>query len=222
MSQATRILLALIAGLLIGIAAAAFDPARAVAATALTQPIGLAWLHGLQMVIVPLIMGLLVTGVGAAANAARAGRIALRSVISFVVILWTTTFMSALVMPLLLDLWPLPEKWSHALRLAPLLFVRPGELRTAEWSEIDLDAATWRVPAAKMKMARNIQRERRRSSFARSANALIDLGFLIRRGEYQPPARGTLCRDRRSVAFSNPGTRPKVIKNQITHWNLVQ
>lgn len=118
MSQATRILLALIAGLLIGIAAAAFDPARAVAATAVSQPIGLAWLHGLQMVIVPLIMGLLVTGVGAAANAARAGRIALRSVISFVVILWTTTFMSALVMPLLLDLWPLPEKWSHALRLA--------------------------------------------------------------------------------------------------------
>ena len=45
----------------------------------MTQPIGLAWLHGLQMVIVPLIMGLLVTGVGATANAARAGRIALRA-----------------------------------------------------------------------------------------------------------------------------------------------
>jgi len=39
-----------------------------------------------------------------------------------------------------------------ALRLAPLLFVRPGELRHAEWSEIDLDAAIWRIPAGKMKM----------------------------------------------------------------------
>ena len=39
-----------------------------------------------------------------------------------------------------------------ALRLAPLLFVRPGELRRAEWAEIDLDAAEWRIPAAKMKM----------------------------------------------------------------------
>ncbi|MDE2270774.1 MAG: tyrosine-type recombinase/integrase [Xanthomonadaceae bacterium] len=39
-----------------------------------------------------------------------------------------------------------------ALRLAPLLFVRPGELRHAEWSEIDLDAAVWRIPAGKMKM----------------------------------------------------------------------
>jgi integrase len=39
-----------------------------------------------------------------------------------------------------------------ALSLAPLVFVRPGNLRHAEWSEIDLDAATWRIPAEKMKM----------------------------------------------------------------------
>jgi len=38
-----------------------------------------------------------------------------------------------------------------ALRLAPLVFVRPGELRHAEWSEIDLDHAEWRIPAEKMK-----------------------------------------------------------------------
>lgn len=38
-----------------------------------------------------------------------------------------------------------------ALRLSPLVFVRPGELRRAEWAEIDLDAAVWRIPAAKMK-----------------------------------------------------------------------
>lgn len=38
-----------------------------------------------------------------------------------------------------------------ALRLAPLTFVRPGELRHAEWSEIDLNAAEWRLPAGKMK-----------------------------------------------------------------------
>jgi len=39
-----------------------------------------------------------------------------------------------------------------ALQLAPLTFVRPGELRHAEWTEIDLDAAEWRIPGAKMKM----------------------------------------------------------------------
>lgn len=39
-----------------------------------------------------------------------------------------------------------------ALRLAPMLFVRPGELRQAEWSEFDLEAAEWRIPADRMKM----------------------------------------------------------------------
>lgn len=39
-----------------------------------------------------------------------------------------------------------------ALQLAPLVFVRPGELRCAEWIEFDFDAALWRIPAARMKM----------------------------------------------------------------------
>lgn len=39
-----------------------------------------------------------------------------------------------------------------ALKLAPLLFVRPGELRKAEWCELDFAAAEWRIPAARMKM----------------------------------------------------------------------
>ncbi|MCU7808554.1 MAG: tyrosine-type recombinase/integrase [Candidatus Thiodiazotropha sp. (ex Semelilucina semeliformis)] len=39
-----------------------------------------------------------------------------------------------------------------ALQLASLTFVRPGELRHAEWSEINLDKAEWRIPAEKMKM----------------------------------------------------------------------
>jgi integrase len=38
------------------------------------------------------------------------------------------------------------------LRLAPLTFVRPGELRRAEWTEINLDKAEWRIPAERMKM----------------------------------------------------------------------
>ena len=39
-----------------------------------------------------------------------------------------------------------------ALRLAPLVFVRPGELRRAQWPEINLDKAEWRIPAERMKM----------------------------------------------------------------------
>lgn len=40
---------------------------------------------------------------------------------------------------------------AYALRLAPLVFVRPGELRGAEWSELDLDQALWRIPSQRVK-----------------------------------------------------------------------
>lgn len=39
-----------------------------------------------------------------------------------------------------------------ALKLAPLVFVRPGELRKAEWQELNLEAQEWRIPAVRMKM----------------------------------------------------------------------
>lgn len=39
-----------------------------------------------------------------------------------------------------------------ALQLAPLVYVRPGELRHAEWEEIDFDKSEWRIPSHKMKM----------------------------------------------------------------------
>jgi integrase len=39
-----------------------------------------------------------------------------------------------------------------ALKLAPLVFVRPGELRNAEWSDFSMNDAEWRIPAVKMKM----------------------------------------------------------------------
>ena len=39
-----------------------------------------------------------------------------------------------------------------ALQLAPLVFVRPGELRRAEWTEFKLDEREWRIPSERMKM----------------------------------------------------------------------
>jgi len=41
-----------------------------------------------------------------------------------------------------------------AIKLAPLVFVRPGELRAAEWAEMDLDAGEWRIAAHRTKMRR--------------------------------------------------------------------
>ena len=51
-----------------------------------------------------------------------------------------------------IDLYTGQHVTRCALKLSPLVFVRPGELRRAEWAEIDFDKAQWRIPAARMKM----------------------------------------------------------------------
>jgi integrase len=51
-----------------------------------------------------------------------------------------------------IDMYQGSASVANALRLAPHVFVRPGELRAAEWAEVDLKAAEWRIPGARMKM----------------------------------------------------------------------
>lgn len=116
MSQALRILIALVAGLLLGITLANCAPDAGGFLLLFTKRIGGAWLHGLQMVIVPLVVALLVIGIAASAEAARAGRIAARALIAFVAILWVNTLVSAFLTPMLLRMFPLPAVWGDALR----------------------------------------------------------------------------------------------------------
>jgi integrase len=75
---------------------------------------------------------------------------------------------------------------AYALKLAPLLFVRPGELRHAEWTEFALDGAEplWRIPAEKMKM-----REQHLVPLAAQALGLLrELRSVTGRGRYVFPS----------------------------------
>ncbi|MCW3835113.1 dicarboxylate/amino acid:cation symporter [Sphingomonas canadensis] len=116
MSQATRIFLSLILGLAIGIAATAANPQAAVSAAGWVEPVGIAWLNALRMTIVPLVVALVVTGIAATAEAARAGRVAGRAIALFLVVLWTSSAIGAVVTLGLLDLWPLADSSAQALR----------------------------------------------------------------------------------------------------------
>lgn len=118
MSQSTRILLSLVAGLVAGIVLAAFAAAAVPVATAIAEPIGTAWLHALQMTIVPLVVSLLITGVAATAEAAKAGRLAGRAIALYVTLLFVSATIAALLTPLLLAIVPLPAESAAALRAA--------------------------------------------------------------------------------------------------------
>ena len=71
-----------------------------------------------------------------------------------------------------------------ALELLALTFVRPGELRSAEWSEFDLGAALWSIPEEKMKM----RRPHRVPLAPRAVAILLDLNTITGRGRFLFPS----------------------------------
>ena len=77
-----------------------------------------------------------------------------------------------------------------ALQLAPLVFVRPGELRHAEWTEIDLENGLWVIPAERMKM-----REKHIVPLSRQAVAILqELNPLTGQGKFVFPGARSLQR----------------------------
>lgn len=116
MSQPSRIFLSLIAGLALGIGAASMFPAEAVRAADWVQPAGTMWLHGLQMTIVPLVVSLLITGIAATAEAAKASRLAGRAFVTFIVLLWVSSALGGALALGLLSAFPLGSGLADALR----------------------------------------------------------------------------------------------------------
>ena len=125
MSKATIILLALLAGLGLGI----ILDTRVHALTEIADIVGTLWLNGLRMTVVPLVVALLVTGIAQTAAAARAGRLALRAVVTMMVILWASATMAAFVTPALLAAFPMPAEAGNALKSALSSAPATGEVK---------------------------------------------------------------------------------------------
>lgn len=118
MSNATRILLALIIGLALGVFAAAQAPVIGVQIAYWLDIVGSLWLNGLRMTVVPLVVALLVTGIVKSAEAARAGPMAARTVFWILCLMIISAFLGAALTPALLSLWPMPAESAAALRAA--------------------------------------------------------------------------------------------------------
>ena len=111
-------LTALVVGLLLGVASPHWaEPLRTgVAATA--SVVGGLWLRALEMTVVPLIVGLLVTGIAQSAEAARGGRIAGRAVLWIVILSTASAVIGAALILLFLGLFPLSGSSVTALQSA--------------------------------------------------------------------------------------------------------
>jgi proton glutamate symport protein len=111
-----RVLLALLIGLLLGAVTAGMGDGWRDPAVRIASAIGGLWLDTLKMTVIPLIVALLVTGIVGGADAARQGGVAARSMLWFALLLTASAIFGAIVMPALINIFPLPEAAAAALR----------------------------------------------------------------------------------------------------------
>lgn len=110
------IVLALVAGMAIGIAVAASGAATPAAAIGALEPIGTVWLNALRMTVIPLVVSLLVAGIASAARTAASGRIAGRAIMLFVAGYVASVAIGAAFVQGSFALWPLEDTVRAALR----------------------------------------------------------------------------------------------------------
>ncbi|WP_429886196.1 tyrosine-type recombinase/integrase [Geoalkalibacter halelectricus] len=130
---------------------------------------------------------------------------------------------------------------KSALQLAPLVFVRPGELRQAQWAELDLDRAEWNIPAERMKIkkAHGVPLSGQAVAILRELKALTGRSrylFPSARSNARPLSDNALNAALRRMGFEKDemtthgfralartildevlGFRPEIIEHQLAH-----
>src|SRR6266576_3216500 len=96
MKESTRVLLALVAAILLGVLLAASHNASLIRAADAIAPLGTLWVNAIRMTVIPLVVSLLITGVASAADIKAIGRIGGRTLLTFVLLL---DGVAAVVMP---------------------------------------------------------------------------------------------------------------------------
>jgi len=106
MNATSRVLLGLALGALGGLLLAAWNQPLAERAAHAVHPLGMLWLNGLQMTVVPLVLALIVIGVNTASDAAASGRVARRAIVVFIVLLTGGALFTAAAAPAVFALFP--------------------------------------------------------------------------------------------------------------------
>ncbi|MEY2885082.1 MAG: hypothetical protein RL490_2806, partial [Pseudomonadota bacterium] len=146
MNLTTRIFLALIAGL----AAGAILPGigGGAIALAIAEPLGNLWLQALQMTIIPLIAGLLFTGITESVGTAGGGKVAATALLAFFLLLLFSAIWAILFVPQLLAVWPAPLQAAAALTGAAGGDTPVGPINIGDWLLSLVPANIFKVLAA--------------------------------------------------------------------------
>ena len=109
MNVAIRVFIALVAGLAAGVVVAALDRPGLLAAVAAVEPIGTLWVKGIRMTVIPLVVSLLISGIGSG-SPSQVGRVGGRALLWFALLAVGSSLFTAVAAPPLLALGPMdPE-----------------------------------------------------------------------------------------------------------------
>lgn len=107
MSLTTRVLIALVAGVGIGVAVASSGSPRLVSAALAIEPLGTLWINAIRMTVIPLVVGSLIVGITSAPDAKSIGRVGRGAIVFFVVTLFVAAAYASLIAPVFIDRIPL-------------------------------------------------------------------------------------------------------------------
>lgn len=116
MSLTSRVLLGLLAGLAAGIAISAAGSPGLLGIVALVEPVGTLWVNAIRMTVIPLVVSLLVVGVGSSRDAGSVGRLGGRALLLFLALLVLTGVLTVLVATPLFGLLTVDPAVSASLR----------------------------------------------------------------------------------------------------------
>jgi len=127
-SPTVRVLGGLVLGLALGALAAATGHPALIAVASAIEPLGTLWTNAIRMTVIPLVIALVITGVANAADLRHVGRLGLRAVPAFVVLLVVSGLFAVLLAPLALDRLAIPEGMAATLRASTQDMARAPEL----------------------------------------------------------------------------------------------
>jgi proton glutamate symport protein len=116
MSLTTRVLIALVAGVAGGVAAASSGSPSLVRAALAIEPLGTLWINAIRMTVIPLVVGSLIVGITGAPDARAIGRVGRGAIIYFIVTLFVAAAYAAVVAPPLIDRIPLDPSAIASMR----------------------------------------------------------------------------------------------------------
>lgn len=118
MSLSKRVVVALIAGLVVGIAVASAKNPTLNSAVAFLEPLGTLWVNAIRMTVIPLVISLLIVGIASAADTGVIGRLGLRSLAAFLALLIVSAVIAIIVAPPLFEMLSIDPANTASLRAA--------------------------------------------------------------------------------------------------------